>query len=88
MARELGTLGIRCIPAVHRFVADRTIENVEIEIAGKRRTLPVKCGWMHGSVYTLKAEFEPVREFAAETGLPVREILRIVEERAWERVRK
>ena len=88
MARELGTLGIRCIPAVHRFVADRTIEDVEIEIAGKRRTLPVKCGWMHGSVYTLKAEFEPAREFAAETGLPVREVLRIVEERAWERVRK
>ena len=88
MALELGTLGIRCIPAVHRFVADRTIEDVEIEIAGKRRTLPVKCGWMHGSVYTLKAEFEPAREFATETGLPVREVLRIIEEWAWERVRE
>ena len=88
MALELGTLGIRCIPAVHRFVADRTIEDVEIEIAGKRRTLPVKCGWMHGSVYTLKAEFEPAREFAAEMGLPVREVLRIIEEWAWERVRE
>jgi uncharacterized protein (DUF111 family) len=88
MARELRTLGIRCIPAVHRFIADRTIEEVEIEIAGKLGKIPVKYGWMHGSVYTLKAEFEPAQEFAAETGLPVREVLRIVEERAWERVRK
>ena len=24
MARELGTLGIRCIPAIHRFIAERT----------------------------------------------------------------
>ena len=66
MAGELGTLGIRCIPAIHRFVADRTTEDVEIEIAGKRRKLPVKFGWMHGSVYTLKAEFEPARAFAGE----------------------
>ena len=88
MAGELGTLGIRCIPAIHRFVAERTTEEIEIEIAGKRRKLPVKFGSMHGSVYTLKAEFEPARAFAAETGVPVREVLRIVEERAWERVRK
>jgi pyridinium-3,5-bisthiocarboxylic acid mononucleotide nickel chelatase len=88
MAQELGTLGVRCIPAVHRFIADRTIEQVEIEIAGKYRTLPVKCGWMHGSVYTLKAEFGPAMAFSAETGLPVREVLRIVEEKAWKRVRE
>ncbi|MGA2120566.1 MAG: nickel pincer cofactor biosynthesis protein LarC [Methanoregula sp.] len=88
MAGELGTLGIRCIPVIHRFIADRTTEDVEIEIAGKRRRLPVKYGWMHGAVYTLKAEFEPAKAFADETGVPVREVLRIVEERAWERVRR
>jgi pyridinium-3,5-bisthiocarboxylic acid mononucleotide nickel chelatase len=88
MALELGSLGIRCIPAVHRFIADRTMEEVEIEIAGKRRKLPVKCGWMHGRVYTLKAEFEPSRDFAVELGMPVRDVLRIVEEKAWQQVRK
>jgi len=88
MALELGTLGIRCIPAVHRFIAERTLEEVEVEIAGKRRKLPVKCGWMHGSVYTLKAEFEPSRDFAVELGMPVRDVLRIVEERAWKQVKK
>jgi uncharacterized protein (TIGR00299 family) protein len=87
MARELGSLGIRCIPAVHRFIADRTIEEVEIELAGKRHKLPVKYGWMHGSVYTLKAEFEPARTAAAEAGVPVRDVLRLVEEAAWQRVK-
>jgi len=86
MARELGTLGIRCIPAVHRFIADRTIGEVEIELAGKRHKLPVKFGWMHGSVYMLKAEFEPARAAAAQAGVPVRDVLRLVEEAAWERV--
>jgi hypothetical protein len=88
MATELGTLGVRCIPAVHRFIADRTTEEVEVELAGKRRKLPVKLGWMHGSVYTLKAEFEPARAFAAEVDMPVRVVLRIIEETAWKQVEK
>ena len=83
MARELGTLGIRCIPAVHRFIAKRTIEEIDVGIGGKHRMMPVKCGWVHGSVYTLKAEFEPAREFAIETGLPVRDVLRAVETAGW-----
>lgn len=88
IARELGTLGIRCMPAVHRFIAERTIREVEIGIAGRSWKLPVKCGLMHGSVYTLKAEFGPARECAAELGIPVRDVLRIVEEEAWKQVKK
>lgn len=87
MAKELGTLGIRCVPVVHRFIADRTIEEIEIEVGGRHWTLPVKFGWMHGSVYTLKAEFEPARDAAAEADMPVRELLHCVEDAAWERVR-
>lgn len=87
MARELGTLGIRCIPSVHRFIAERAVEEIEVEIAGRKKKLPIKLGWMHGSVYTLKAEFEPAREFAAELGIPVRDVLRIVEEQARRQIR-
>ena len=88
MARELGTLGIRCIPSVHRFIAERTVEEIGVEIAGQRKKLPVKLGWMHGSIYTLKAEFEPAREFAKELGIPVRDVLRIVEEQARRQMQK
>jgi len=86
MARELGTLGVRCTPAVHRFVAERTEEEVEVTINGQRRTLPVKCGWMGGRIYTLKPEFGPVREFAAELGIPVRDVLRAVTGAAWAQI--
>jgi len=37
-------------------------------------------------VYMLKAEFEPARAAAAQAGVPVRDVLRLVEEAAWERV--
>jgi hypothetical protein len=83
MARELGTLGIRCIPAIHRFIADRTIDLVEVEISGKRRAMPVKYGRIRGKVYTLKAEFETARIWAAELGIPVHQVLRAIEKTAW-----
>jgi uncharacterized protein (TIGR00299 family) protein len=88
MARELGTLGIRCTPAVHRFVADRTTGEVAVTLNGTRRKMPVKCGWIRGRVYTLKPEFEPAREWAAELGVPVRDVLRVVTEAGWQSVRQ
>ena len=80
MARELGTLGVRCIPAVHRFIADRTTGTVEVTIAGHTKDIPVKYGWMDGQCYTAKPEFDAAKEWAAELGLPVREVLRAVQE--------
>jgi hypothetical protein len=88
IARELGTLGIRCIPAVHRFIAERTIEYVDVEIAGKHRTMPVKIGWMGNEVYSLKAEFDQARDWASETGVPVRDVLRTIEKAGWKSVMK
>lgn len=88
MAHELGTLGIRCSAAVHRFVAERTGEQVEVTIGGRRRTLPVKCGWMDGRLYTLKAEFEPARAWAVELGIPLRDVLQAVTEAGWRAMRE
>ena len=79
MALELGTLGIRCIPGVHRFVADRTVEEIDVEINGQTRQMPVKLGWMHGRIYLFKAEFGPAQIWARELGLPVRDVIRAVE---------
>jgi hypothetical protein len=88
MARELGTLGIRCTPALHRFVAERTDETVAVTIGGQQRVLPLKCGWMEGRIYTLKPEFEPARAFAGELGIPVRDVLQAVTEAGWAQVRQ
>ncbi len=80
MARELGTLGIRCIPMVHRAVAERTIEPVTVTIrGGKETTIDVKCGWSGGKIVSFKAEYEQAAACARETGLPFREVAGTVE---------
>ena len=80
MAEELGTLGIRCIPAVHRFVADRTTGTVEVTIGGHTKAIPVKYGLIGGKVYTAKPEFDAANAWAKELGLPIREVLRAIHE--------
>ncbi|MDD1713288.1 MAG: nickel pincer cofactor biosynthesis protein LarC [Methanoregulaceae archaeon] len=82
MAAELGTLGIRCQESVHRFIADRTLFPVRVEIGGKTADIPVKCGIMDGRCFTLKVEFDAARTFADELGIPVTEVIRRTEELA------
>ena len=88
LAQELGTLGIRCIPAVHRFIAERTIKHVEVEIDGKHRTMPIKIGWMQGKIYSIKAEFDHARNWASEIHIPVRDVICATEKAGWESVQK
>lgn len=83
LASELGTLGVRCTPSVHRFIAKRTIERVRLGIQGTNIEVPVKCGWMGDRCYTLKAEFDEARVQAEKLGLPARELIRQIEEHAW-----
>ncbi len=80
MAIELGSLGVRCIPAVHRFIAERTIGEVMVAIGNESRRMPVKCGWMHGRIYVMKAEFGPAEAWARDLGIPVRDVIRAVED--------
>ncbi len=83
MAVEMGTLGVRCVQSVHRFVAERDLIQVRVRIEGREREIPVKCGRIGESVFTLKPEFEAVQEWADSLGLPARKVARIVEEEAW-----
>ena len=53
---------------------------VEVEIGGKTQKMPVKCGWMHGRMYLVKAEFAPAEAWARELGLPVRDVIRAIED--------
>ena len=43
---------------------------------------------MDGSIYTLKAEFDTARDWAAELDLPVRDVLRAIEAAAWKEVQE
>ena len=83
LARELGTLGIRCSPMVHRFVSEREIPEVQVTACGQTRALPVKFGLLRGKVWTVKPEFGPVQQWARELGVPVRDLLQAATAAGW-----
>jgi len=83
LARELGTLGVRCIPSVHRLATVRRVIRVAAEVAGVRREVAVKVAAIEGEVFSVKAESDEVRVWADDLGVPVRHVARIVEAAAW-----
>ncbi|MDO5846652.1 MAG: nickel pincer cofactor biosynthesis protein LarC, partial [Methanocorpusculum sp.] len=83
LARETGSLGIRCTPMVHRFVAERGFSTESVVINGRVYTAQVKSAVMDGAVYSRKAEFDDCKKIADEASVPVRDVKRIVEGEAW-----
>lgn len=80
LARELGTLGVRVSPAVHRFIAERIIQNIPVVIEGSSTIFPVKFGYIGDVCYLVKPEYDFAESFAREHAMPVRDVLHIVEE--------
>jgi len=82
LAEETGTLGVREHGAGHRFVADRRIETVTVDVDGTQYDIDVKIATDgSGDIYDVSAEFDDARAVAAETGEAVRTILRRAEAR-------
>jgi uncharacterized protein (TIGR00299 family) protein len=82
LAEELGTLGIRVIPSVHRLILPRRLIRVPVTLGGRTREIGVKVGSLGGAVVSVKPEFEEARAWAEEVRVPVREVLRRAEEEA------
>ncbi len=83
LSEELGTLGVRCIPSVHRSVLRRTVEPVEIVVGSNTFSIPVKTGWIGTKPVSCKAEFEVARQAAEAAHVPLRDITRRAEEKRW-----
>jgi len=86
LSKELGTLGIRHMQAVHRSILKRTFEEVKISINDEIYTINVKIGWIEDKPANIKAEFEDARTCAQKTGLPVKEITKMAENIAQKRL--
>ena len=83
LAEETGSLGIREAGAAHRWVAERRIESVTIEVAGESYDLDVKVGTDEdGAEFDVSAEYDDAAAVARETGLALREVARRAEEAA------
>jgi len=80
LAAETGTLGIRETAATHRWIADRSIERVAVDIGDEGFDIDVKVAADDaGTVYDVSAEYDDCAAVAAETGRPIREIRRLAE---------
>ncbi|MFP4591299.1 MAG: nickel pincer cofactor biosynthesis protein LarC [Halobacteriales archaeon] len=80
LAAETGTLGVREVPVCHRWVADRHVETVEVEVAGSTYVVDVKVATdSAGDRIDVSAEDRDARRVAREAGLPVREVRRRAE---------
>jgi hypothetical protein len=84
--RETGSLGIRVFPSLHRFVARREERTIEVEIGERTFSVRMKVSLLGDEKIQIKAEHDDCRRIASEVGLPLREVSRRAEERAWEEI--
>jgi hypothetical protein len=81
--KETGSLGVRVFPSLHRFVAERETRSVRLEISGRSYDAVIKVSRMEGDLLNIKAEYEDSKRIAEETGLPLRIVIKKVEEAGW-----
>ncbi|MCX8207207.1 MAG: nickel pincer cofactor biosynthesis protein LarC [Methanothrix sp.] len=79
LMRETGSLGVRVFPALHRLIAERRIESVEV----MGRSVPVKIGFIGDDIISVKPEHDVCRRIAEELDIPVKDIIRIASEKGW-----
>jgi uncharacterized protein (TIGR00299 family) protein len=91
LAAETGTLGVREHGSGHRFVADRTVETVTVDVDGQSFDVDVKVARFaggsddpnnRGEVFDVSAEYDDALAVATATDLAVREVRRLAESRA------
>lgn len=84
IVKETGSLGVRVIPVSHRLIAHRRMEDVEITIGGKKYSAGVKVASDgSGVLLSISAEFDDCKDIAQQAKVAVKEVMRRVEEAAW-----
>lgn len=73
--KEVGTLGIRIMPNLHRGLAKREFVKKEVGINGKTFEATYKIGYVNGEVISSRIEFEDAKKIASETGIPLKDII-------------
>ncbi|MFQ5800427.1 MAG: nickel pincer cofactor biosynthesis protein LarC [Candidatus Hydrothermarchaeales archaeon] len=77
--KETGSLGVRIMPSVHRYVLKRTIVKKKVRIDKKDFTVRFKVASdAKEDVISERPEFEDVKKIATETGLSLREVERLL----------
>lgn len=83
MVQETGSLGVRVFPSVHRYIAKRESRTVTVEINGSLYQASVKVSRLGDAILNIKPEFEDCKKIADKTGLPLRTVIKKVEDVGW-----
>ena len=78
MFREIGTLGIRITPNLHRGIAKREFIKKSIEINDETFDVTFKIGYVNGEVISNRPEYEDLLKIAKKTNIPLIEVKKIV----------
>lgn len=80
---ETGSLGVRIIPIKHRLIAHREMGKVLIVLNDKEFQITVKIARdLRGVLLNISAEFEDCKRASGKSGIPVRDVIRLAEEKA------
>ncbi len=80
---ETGSLGVRVIPIKHRLIARREMDKVSIFLNGRDFLISVKVARdLRGALLNISAEFDECKKASQESGIPVRDVIRLTEEEA------
>ena len=80
---ETGSLGVRTIPVKHRLTAKREMDEVGLELNGKTYRIAAKISRdLNGILLNISAEFDDCKKASIDSGIPVRDIIRMAEEEA------
>ncbi len=80
---ETGSLGVRIIPIKHRLIAQREMGKVKLKINNKTFPVAGKIAMdLRGALLNISAEFEDCRKVSHACGIPVRDVIRLAQEKA------
>ncbi len=79
---ELGTLGVRLGQVQKRYQLKRESKEVQVELPGYRGKARVKIATDEAGIVNVKAEYEDAKIIARKTGLPLRRVMRVIEDSA------
>lgn len=80
---QTGSLGIRIFPSLHRYIAERELKSVTVKINGSLYQGSIKVSRLGDDIINIKPEFEDCKKIALKTGIPLKAVIKKVEEEGW-----
>jgi len=80
LIRETGSLGVRVAPSKHRVSVSREMVSIDVDFSGTVYAVSLKIAkFPEGEIVQISAEYEDCKKISAETGIPLREVLKKAE---------